>query len=78
MEFSETIRFIRRKSLLSQKDFVKTLCVSFSTVSRWKNDRATPQICKLKLINEFCISHDIPFDAEGFIADSKSVIAGTE
>ncbi len=78
MEFSETIKFIRRKSLLSQKDFAKALGVSFSTVNRWENDRAIPKICKLKLINEFCISHDIPFDVESFIADSKSVMAGTE
>ena len=53
LEFSETIKFIRRKSLLSQKDFAKALGVSFSTVNRWENDRAIPKICKLKLINEW-------------------------
>lgn len=53
MEFSETIKFIRRKSLLSQKDFAKALGVSFSTVNRWENDRAIPKICKLKLIKDY-------------------------
>lgn len=32
MEFSETIKFIRRKSLLSQKDFAKALGVSYIQV----------------------------------------------
>ena len=78
MEFSEKIKFIRRKSLLSQNDFAKALGVSFSTVNRWENGRAIPKICKLKLINEFCISHGIPFDVESSITDFKSDTAGTE
>ncbi len=65
MQFNDKIRAIRMKSLLTQADFAKELGVSFSTVNRWENGKAIPKIFTLKLINKFCINHDIPFDIEG-------------
>lgn len=78
LNFVDTIKSIRRKSLRSQSDFAQTLGVSFSTVSRWKNGKSVPQFCKLKLINEFCSDRNIPFDVEKFISDYESSTAGTE
>ena len=50
--------------------------VSFSTVNRWENGRSVPKLCKLKLINQFCIERDIPFDVEKFMIKFESDIAG--
>ena len=78
MNFADTIKSIRRRSLLSQNDFAQTLGVSFSTVNRWENGKSLPKLCKLKLINEFCSERNIPFDVETFISDYESNTAGTE
>ena len=78
LSFADTIKFIRRKSLLSQNDFAQALGVSFSTVNRWENGRSVPKLCKLKLINQFCIERDIPFDVEKFMIKFESDIAGME
>ena len=78
LSFTDTIKFIRRKSLLSQNDFAQALGVSFSTVNRWENGKSVPKLCKLKLINQFCIERDIPFDVEKFMIKFESDIAGME
>ena len=64
MNISDTIKAIRRKSLLSQSDFAKEVGVSFSAVNRWENGKSVPKISKLKLIKAFCAEHDIPFDVD--------------
>lgn len=78
MNFADTIKSIRRKSLLSQNDFAHALGVSFSTVNRWENGKSVPKLCKMKLINDFCIERSIPFDVEKFITNFESNTAGTE
>jgi putative transcriptional regulator len=70
LNFDETIKSIRRKSLLSQSDFAKALGVSFSTVNRWENGKAAPKLCTLKLLNTFCAENGIPFNGEEFITDN--------
>lgn len=67
MDFSQNIRAIRRKSLLSQADFAKELVISFSTVNRWETRKAVLKLSKLKSIGYFCAKHNIPFDIEEFI-----------
>ena len=78
LNFAEMIKFVRRKSLLSQADFAQAVGVSFSTVNRWENGKAIPQLCKLKRISDFCIEQNIAFDIEKFITDFESDHAGTE
>ena len=68
MKFSDAIKSIRKKSLLSQSDFAKEIGVSFSTVNRWENDKAVPKLCKFKLIKDFCIKHSIPFDVDVYVS----------
>ena len=68
MKFSESIKTIRRKSLLSQSDFANEIGVSFSTVNRWENGKAVPKLCKLKLIKDFCVQHNILFDVDTYIS----------
>ena len=62
MEMSEILRYIRKKSLLSQNAFAEVLGVSFSTINRWENGKAVSQISMSKRINEFCLANNIPVD----------------
>lgn len=78
MLYSESIKIIRRKSLLSQSDFAKELGVSFSTVNRWENGKAVPKIYTLRLICEFCNKHNIPFDIEVQMEEKTSNSMRTE
>lgn len=64
MLYSESIKAIRRKSLLSQSDFAKELSVLFSTVNKWNNRELIPVIYTLRFICEFCHTHNIPFDID--------------
>lgn len=71
MLFSDAIKAIRRKSLLTQTEFAAEIGVSYSTVNRWETGKAVPKFCKLKLIKNFCTEHNIPFDIDAYIMDSN-------
>lgn len=62
MSFSEDIKFVRQKSLLSQEAFAQILGVSFTTVNRWETGKSKPSYKAMKLIDDYCKSHNIPFD----------------
>lgn len=47
MKYSEAIKLLRKKMILSQMEFADYLDVSFGTVNRWENDKFTP-IVKMK------------------------------
>lgn len=44
MRYSEAIKSLRKKMILSQMEFAKFLGVSFGTVNRWENDKFVPTI----------------------------------
>lgn len=67
MDSGNVIKEIRKKSLLCQQDFAKALGVSFSTVNRWENNRATPSYQALAKIKDFCEKNGIPFDQDKII-----------
>ena len=73
MKFSDAIKTIRRKSLLSQSDFANEIGVSFSTVNRWENGKVVPKPCKLKLIKNFCVKHNIPFDVDIYVSGNDKI-----
>ena len=62
MNFSENIKLIRQKSLLSQEAFAKELGVSFATVNRWESGKTKPTYKTMKLIDEYCRKNKIDFD----------------
>lgn len=62
MSFSNDIRAIRHKCLMSQLEFAEALGVSFATVNRWESGRSKPNFKTMKLINCFCEAHGIKFD----------------
>ena len=61
MSISTEIKDIRRKCLLNQTEFAEVIGVSFSTVNRWENGKATPNYQALKKIKLFCKKNNINF-----------------
>ena len=59
---SELIQVMRKKALLSQKDFAKALNVSVGTINRWENAKTKPNIAAMKKIKVFCEGNNAPFD----------------
>ena len=63
MNFSEQVKLIRTKALLSQESFASEIKVSVATINRWEHGKALPNITAMKRIREFCKVNEIPFDA---------------
>lgn len=62
MSFSNDIKVIRQKSLLSQEAFAQVLGVSFTTVNRWEAGKSKPSYKTMKLIDDYCKAKGIDFD----------------
>lgn len=62
MDFSNDIKKIRHKCLMSQTEFAEALGVSFTTVNRWESGKHKPNFKTMKLINVFCKEKGIDFD----------------
>ena len=69
MAFSEDIKRIRRKALMTQEDFAKEIGVSCITVTRWETGKAKPNLKTMRLIDEYCKINKIDFDVSEEIAD---------
>ena len=61
MTYSEEIKTIRKKSLLSQEAFGRELGVSFSTINRWESGKSKPNISTMKRIKAFCNANTLDF-----------------
>lgn len=70
MNFSEAIKQIRCKSLLSQEAFAKAIGVSFTTVNRWETGKSKPSYKTLRIIDEYCKSRSIDFNADEYSSGS--------
>lgn len=62
MSFSTEIKNIRLNSFLSQTEFAQKLGVSFTTVNRWENGKAVPNLKARKAIDDFCKENKIDYD----------------
>ena len=62
MSFSNDIKNIRKKALLSEETFAQALGVSFTTVNRWETGKCKPSYKGMKIIDDFCKVHNIDFD----------------
>ena len=62
MPVSDSIRTIRKRTLMSQEEFAKVLGVSVGTINRWENGKSKPNIAALKQLKNFCINNEVPFD----------------
>lgn len=71
MSFSEAIKAVRQKALLSQEDFAKALGVSHSTVNRWETGKTLPNFKTMKRIDLFCKENTIDFDVTGRVWEDE-------
>ena len=69
MAFSEDIKRIRRKGLMTQEDFAKEIGVSCITVTRWETGKAKPNLKTMRLIDEYCKRKAIDFDVSEELND---------
>ncbi|KOP25395.1 XRE family transcriptional regulator [Hapalosiphon sp. MRB220] len=58
-KFPNLIRELRKRLGLSQEQLARQLGVSFQTVNRWENGRATPSPMGMKLIEQLLIEMPI-------------------
>ena len=59
MKYSNLIKMLREKLILSQTELANLLDVSFSSVNRWENGRHEPTIKVKRKIVELCESNHI-------------------
>lgn len=59
MNFSASIKQIRKVTCLSQESFAKEIGVSFSTVNRWEREKSNPSYAAMKKIKAFCSANSI-------------------
>lgn len=62
MSFSESIKLLRKKALLSQEEFAKELGVSVISINRWENGRTKPNLTAMKAIKAFCMKNNLPYE----------------
>ena len=62
MYFSDAIKTVRQKALLSQEDFAKQLGVSHSTVNRWEKGHAMPSYLAQEKFFLLCKENEITFE----------------
>ncbi|MHB1453663.1 MAG: DUF3990 domain-containing protein [Saccharofermentanales bacterium] len=78
MRISETIKEIRNRLNLSQKEMAAALGVTFATVNRWENDHSEPAKIAIKGIRALCEKNHIEFsEFEGnpdFIGNEKVIL----
>ena len=60
MPLSILLKTMRKKALLSQKEFAKALAVSVGTINRWENGKTRPNITAMKKLKKFCAEMPFP------------------
>ena len=63
MELARAIKEIRVKSLMNQTEFAGELGVAFSTLNRWENGKARPNLKAMKALKSFCNAQEIDYSA---------------
>lgn len=67
MSFSDEIKILRQKCILSQEAFAKEIGVSFATVNRWENGKTIPTYKAIKKISDYCRENNICFEISSVI-----------
>lgn len=62
MEFSEKVKFARKKLYLSQDSLAKQIGISFVTINRWENGHGHPNLVMEAKFNDFCEKNGIKFE----------------
>jgi DNA-binding XRE family transcriptional regulator len=62
MTYSEKVKIVREKLLLTQEEIAAELGVNAITVCRWETGKTQPNIKAKKAIRDFCNSHNFNFE----------------
>ena len=62
MDFSNLIKELRNKMLLTQTEFADLLGVSFGSVNRWENGKYEPTIKVKRKLKVLCLEYNIKFE----------------
>lgn len=54
IDFSKTVKTVRRQLQLSQEDLAHAIGVSFATVNRWENGKTIPSKLAKRQFDSFC------------------------
>ena len=62
MDYSNLIKELRNKMLLTQTEFADLLGVSFGSVNRWENGKYEPTIKAKRKLKVLCLEYSIKFE----------------
>ncbi len=62
MTYSEKIKIVREKLLLTQDEIANELGVNSITVCRWETGKSEPNMKAKKAIRDFCIEKGLVFE----------------
>lgn len=62
MVYSEAIKTLRKKLILSQTEFAKLLCASYATVNRWESSHFEPTIKSKRKLAPYFKKYNIEID----------------
>lgn len=62
MDYSNLIKELRNKMLLTQTEFADLLGGSFGSVNRWENGKYEPTIKAKRKLKVLCLEYNIKFE----------------
>lgn len=62
MAFGFEVKKARLSSFLNQTEFAEAIGVSFTTVNRWENGKAQPNLKAMKALKSFCTERGYPYE----------------
>ena len=62
MGFSADIKSVRLSCLMNQVEFGDAIGVSFTTINRWENGKAKPNLKAMKSLKSFCEENGLPYE----------------
>ena len=72
MDYSNLIKELRNKMLLTQTEFADLLGVSFGSVNRWENGKNEPTIKAKRKLKVLCLEYNIKFEDFELKEDAKN------
>lgn len=72
MDYSNLIKELRNKMLLTQTEFADLLGVSFGSVNRWENGKYEPTIKAKRKLKVLCLEYNIKFEDFELKEDAKN------
>lgn len=62
MSFSDRVKYVRAKLLISQTELAELLSVSYVTISRWETNKLNPSFLAMQKFEKLCKDKHIVFE----------------